>query len=312
VDIFRKPLNVDFVAKRRAAYTLSVAAILISVLSLAFRGLNFGIDFTGGTLVEMGFPQPVETAYVGQHLAKAGITISTIQHFGTDRDVLVRIPPKAEIDKVRIQDQVVEAFQDKDGPVPEVRRVEIVGAQVGGELVENGGIAVLIALGGIALYIWLRFERRFAIGALAATVHDPILTLGYFSLTGTEFDLTVLAAILAVVGYSVNDTIVIFDRIRENFRKMRRTSPKDVVNTSVNQTMSRSVITSGTTLVVVIAMFIFGGPLLYGFSLALIIGIVVGTYSSIYVASTVALDLGASRTDLMPIDKETGKPVEDV
>jgi preprotein translocase subunit SecF len=312
VDIFPKPLNIDFVAKRKAAYALSIAAILISVLSLAFRGLNFGIDFTGGTLVEMGFQQPVETAYVGEHIEKAGITISTIQHFGTDRDVLVRIPPKAEIDKVRIQDQVVEAFKGKDGPVPEVRRVEIVGAQVGGELVENGGIAVLIALGGIAIYIWLRFERRFAVGALAATVHDPILTLGYFSLTGTEFDLTVLAAILAVVGYSVNDTIVIFDRIRENFRKMRRTSPKDVVNVSVNQTMSRSVITSGTTLVVVIAMFIFGGPLLYGFSLALIVGIVVGTYSSIYVASTVALDLGASRTDLMPIDKETGKPVEDV
>jgi len=311
VDIFRKPLNIDFVAKRKAAYTLSVVAILVSLLALSFRGLSFGIDFTGGTLVEMGFPQPVETAYVSKHLQNAGITISTIQHFGTDRDVLARIPPKAEIDKVRIQDQVVDAFKDKDGPVPEVRRVEIVGAQVGGELVENGGIAVLIALAGIAVYIWLRFERRFAIGALAATVHDPILTLGYFSLTGTEFDLTVLAAILAVVGYSVNDTIVIFDRIRENFRKLRRTAPRDVVNISVNQTMSRSVITSGTTLVVVIAMFIFGGPLLYGFSLALIIGIVVGTYSSIYVASTVALDLGASRTDLMPIDKETGKPVED-
>jgi preprotein translocase subunit SecF len=311
VDLFPKPLHIDFVAKRRAAYALSVVAILVSLLLLGFRWLNFGIDFTGGTLVEMGFPEAVETSYVARHLEKAGLTIATIQHFGTDRDVLARIPPKAEIDKVRIQDQVVEAFQDGSGPVPEVRRVEIVGAQVGGELVESGGLAVLIALGGIAIYIWLRFERRFAIGALAATVHDPVLTLGYFSLTGTEFDLTVLAAILAVVGYSVNDTIVIFDRIRENFRKMRKSSPKEVVNASVNQTMSRSAITSGTTLMVVIAMFIFGGPLLYGFSLALIIGIVVGTYSSIYVASTVALDLGATRMDLMPIDKETGKPAED-
>jgi len=310
VELLRKPLNIDFVAKRIPAYSLSVAAILISVLLLVFRGLNFGIDFTGGTLVELGFPQAVETTHVAQRLGKAGIAFSTLQHFGSDRDLLVRIPPKVEVDKVRIQDQVVEAFKAGDGPVPEVRRVEIVGAQVGEELVEKGGIAVLIALGGIALYIWLRFERRFAIGALAATLHDPILTLGYFSLTWTEFDLTVLAAILAVVGYSVNDTIVIFDRIRENFRKLRKASPRDVVNASVNQTMSRSVITSGTTLLVVIAMFIVGGPLLHGFSLALIIGILVGTYSSIYVASTVALDLGASRLDLAPIDKETGKPLD--
>jgi preprotein translocase subunit SecF len=258
----------------------------------------------------MGFPQRVETTYVAQRLDKAAIAYSTIQHFGSDRDLLVRIPLKAQIDKIRIQDQVVDAFKGGDGPVPDVRRVETVGAQVGEELVEKGGIAVLIALGGIALYVWLRFERRFAIGALAATLHDPILILGYFSLTWTEFDLTVLASVLAVVGYSVNDTIVIFDRIRENFRRMRRTAPKDVVNASVNQTMSRSVITSGTTLLVVIAMFIFGGPLLHGFSLALIIGILVGTYSSIYVASTVALDLGVSRLDVALIDKETGKPVD--
>jgi preprotein translocase subunit SecF len=310
VDIVCKHLNIDFVAKRTPAYAFSGTAILLSMALLIFRGLNFGIDFTGGTLVEMGFPQPVETSYVSQRLDKAAIVYSTIQHFGNDRDLLVRIPPQAQIDKIRIQYQVVDAFRDGHGPIPEVRRVETVGAQVGEELVEKGGIAVLIALGGIALYIWLRFERRFAIGALAATLHDPILTLGYFSLTWTEFDLTVLAAILAVVGYSVNDTIVIFDRIRENFRRMRKTAPKDVVNASVNQTMSRSVITSGTTLMVVIAMFIFGGPLLHGFSLALIIGILVGTYSSIYVASTVALDLGVNRLDVAPIDKETGKPID--
>jgi preprotein translocase subunit SecF len=311
MELFPKTLTVDFVALRRPAYGLSIALILISLLSLGLRGLNFGVDFTGGTLVELGFPKAVDTQYVSGNLKQAGFAIASVQHFGTNRDLLVRMPPAAQVDKVRVQDQLVGAFDASSGPVPEVRRVEFVGSQVGAELVEDGGIAVVVALFGIAVYIWLRFERRFALGALAATVHDPILIVGYFSLTGTEFDLTVLAAILAVVGYSVNDTIVIYDRIRENFRKMRRTPPADVVNASVNQTMSRTVITGGTTILTVIAMFLFGGPLLHGFSLALIIGIVVGTYSSIYVAGTVALDLGVSRIDVMPIDKETGKPKEE-
>jgi preprotein translocase subunit SecF len=311
VDLFRKPLNIDFVSKRVLAYSFSVAAIALSLVSLMIQGLNLGIDFTGGTLVEMAFPQAVETATVAKRFDSAGITYTTVQSFGSNRDVLVRIPPTANIDKTGLEGQVLDAFRTAGGPVPEIRRIEIVGAQVGQELIDKGGIAVIIALGGIALYVWLRFERRFAIGALAATLHDPILTLGWFSLTGTEFDLTVLAAILAVLGYSVNDTIVIFDRIRENFRKMRRAAPKDVINASINQTMSRSAITSGTTLAVVIAMLFFGGRLLNGFSIALVIGIVVGTYSSIYVASTVALDLGATRKDFATIDKETGKPVED-
>jgi len=308
--MYRKPFGFDFIAMRIPAYSLSAIAILLSLLSLAFRGLNFGIDFTGGTLVDMAFPEAVETAYVSQQLQGAGIPFSTVQQFGSDRDVLVRIAPSANVNTTEIPQQIARAFRSSDGPVPEIRRVEMVGAQVGQELVDKGGVAVIIALGGIALYVWLRFERRFAIGALAATLHDPILTLGFFSLTGTEFDLTVVAAILAVVGYSVNDTIVIFDRIRENFRRMRKAAPRDVVNASINQTMSRSVITSGTTLAVVLAMLVFGGPLLYGFSVALAIGIVVGTYSSIYVASTVALDLGANRRDFLVLDKETGKPVE--
>jgi len=310
VDLFRKPLHIDFVSKRMPAYALSIAAILLSLASLLLQGLSLGIDFTGGRLVDMEFPRSVETAYVGQRLDAARIEYATIQHFGTDRDVLVRIPPTAKVDNAEIQSQVLDAFRTADGPTPEIRRVEIVGAQVGQELVDKGGIAVIIALGGIALYVWMRFERRFAIGALAATLHDPILILGWFSLTRTEFDLTVLAAILAVVGYSVNDTIVIFDRIRENFRRMRKAAPRDVINASINQTMSRSAITSGTTLMVVVAMLFFGGPLLYGFSVALVIGIVVGTYSSIYVASAVALDLGATRSDFAIPDKEAGKPVE--
>ena len=205
-----------------------------------------------------------------------------------------------EIDQTEIRSRFLAALSSPDSPTPEIRRVEFVGAQVGQELVDKGGIALIIALGGIAVYIWLRFEQKFSIGALAATLHDPILTLGYFSISGTEFDLSVLAAVLAVVGYSVNDTIVIFDRIRENFRKLRGSSPYELVNLSVNQTLSRSLITSGTTLMVAIAMLLFGGPQLHGFALALVIGILVGTYSSIYVASTLALDLGANRRDLMP------------
>jgi preprotein translocase subunit SecF len=242
--MFRKPLGIDFIALRIPAYTLSAVAILVSLLSLGFRGLNLGIDFTGGTLVDMAFPEAVETAYVSGQLQGAGIPYSTVQQFGSDRDVLVRIPPSADVNANDVSQQVIDAFRAGDGPAPEIRRVEMVGAQVGQELVDKGGVSVIIALGGIALYVWLRFERRFAIGALAATLHDPILTLGFFSLTGTEFDLTVVAAILAVVGYSVNDTIVIFDRIRENFRRMRKSAPRNVINASINQTMSRSVITS--------------------------------------------------------------------
>jgi preprotein translocase subunit SecF len=308
--MFRKPLRIDFVSKRIPAYTLSVIAILVSFVSLGFRGLNFGIDFTGGTLVDMAFPGAVETAYVSRQLQSASIPFSTVQQFGSDRDVLVRIPPSADVNATEIPKQIADAFRSSQGPTPEIRRVEMVGAQIGQEFVEKGGVSVIFALGGIALYVWMRFERRFAIGALAATLHDPILTLGFFSLTGTEFDLTVVAAILAVVGYSVNDTIVIFDRIRENFRRMRKAAARDVINASINQTMSRSVITSGTTLAVVLAILVFAGPLLYGFSLALAIGIVVGTYSSIYVASTVALDLGVNRGDFLVLDKETGKPVD--
>lgn len=303
--------NIDFVSKRKLAYALSAAAILLSLLSLGFKGMNLGLDFTGGTQIELGFPDAIDLGRVSKAFEAAGLPTPTVQYFGTNRDVLIRLPPANDTNAPDLRIRLAQAFKTTGGPEPDIRRVEFLGAQVGSELVEDGGLAVLIALGGIALYVWLRFEQRFAVGALIATLHDPILTLGYFSLTGTSFDLTVLAAILAVVGYSVNDTIVVFDRIRENFRRMRRATPAEVVNASVNQTMSRSLITSGTTLMVVIAMFFFGGPMLHGFALALIIGILVGTYSSIFVASTVALDLGASRRDLMKIDKETGQPVEE-
>ncbi|MBK1721512.1 protein translocase subunit SecF [Thiocystis violacea] len=303
--------NIDFVSARKLAYAVSATIILIALLSLAIKGLNLGLDFTGGTQVEMSFAEAAETSEVRAVLDRAGLERATIQYFGSKRGVLVRLPVTEHVDPLQIKADIIKAFVDAGDAVPDIRRVESIGAQVGSELLERGWMAVMIALGGIALYIWMRFERRFAIGALLATAHDPLLILGYFSLTGTDFDLTVLAAILAVVGYSVNDTVVVFDRIRENFRRMRKATPVEVVNSAVNQTMSRSLITSGTTLMTVVAMFFFGGPMLHGFSLALIIGILVGTYSSIFVASTVALDLGVSRRNLLPIDKETGKPVDD-
>ncbi len=306
MELIRQQTNIDFVRVRKYAYILSAAAFLVSLLSLGLRGLNFGIDFTGGTLVDLALPRPVATDMASLRLAQAGLPGATVLLFGAERDLLVRLPPSDQVDKNRLTQQVVEVFTELAGGAPEIRRVEFVGPQVGGELVEKGGLGMLIALGAIGIYIGVRFERRFALAAIAATLHDPIVTLGFFSLTGTPFDLTVLAALLAVIGYSVNDTIVVFDRIRENLRRMRKADPVDVVNLAVNQTMSRTLITSGTTLMVVLALLLFGGPLLYGFSLALLIGILVGTYSTVYVASAVALDLGINRGDVLPpeVDKE--------
>ena len=311
MELFKRTTKIDFVRHRKRAYAFSIALMVISILSLAVRGLNFGIDFTGGTLLELGYPVTVELTEVRSNLESAGVTGAVLQHFGNSRDVLVRLPPankesKAQ-DRAAVGDRVLRALRSGTGPVPELRRVEFVGPQVGSELVAAGTLAVLIALAGIMIYIWLRFEHRLALGAVAATVHDPLAITGFFSLTGMDFDLTVLAGILAVIGYSVNDTIVVFDRIRENFRRMRKASPDMIVNASINQTLSRTIMTSATTLLVVVALLLFGGPLLRGFSTALILGIVVGTYSSIYVASAAALDLGLAHADLVPVLPETGQ-----
>lgn len=306
MDLFSRETKIDFIGRRRLAYVLSLVLLTLSVVSLLFRSLNSGIDFTGGTLVEIAYPQPVETKDIQAVLAKAGLAGAIVQHYGSSHDVLVRIPPQPNGSQADLEQAVTAALHQSGESSPALRRVEYVGPQVGKELVEDGGLAILIALGAIVIYIWLRFERRFALGALAATLHDPIITLGYFSLFRTEFDMPTLAAILAVIGYSVNDTIVVFDRIRDNFRKMRKVTPVGVINASINQTLSRTINTSGTTLLVVLALFIFGGPLLHGFSLALLIGIIVGTYSSVYVASAAALDLGVSRADLLMTDKDGG------
>ncbi len=296
--------EIDFIGKRRIALAFSTTLIVVALLSLAVRGLNFGIDFTGGTLIEVVFPEPVELAGVRASLAGAGFKDAVVQHFGTTRDVLVRIAPREDLSKAKLSSEVLQALRAGHGGELTLRRVEFVGPQVGGELAEDGGLAMLIALGAILLYVGFRFEYRFALGAVAALVHDVIITVGFFALFGLEFDLTVLAAVLAVIGYSLNDTIVVFDRVRENFRRMRKGTPVAIVNTSINQTLARTLMTSFTTLLVLAALFALGGDLIHGFATALLVGIVIGTYSSIYVASTAALALGISKADLMPVRKE--------
>ncbi|MDX1434664.1 MAG: protein translocase subunit SecF [Gammaproteobacteria bacterium] len=310
MELFRHDTRIDFIRHRRIAYALSAIVMIACVVTLLVRGLAFGIDFTGGLLLEVGYAQPVDLGEVRAGLGRAGIEGALVQHLGSSSDVLIRVPPGEDATRADVGDQVMRALREGTERTIDLRRVEFVGPQVGQELVENGVLAVLIALGAILVYIWLRFERRLAIGAVAATVHDPVLILGFFALTGMDFDLSVVAAILAVIGYSVNDTIVVFDRIRENFRRMRRGSPAEIINTSVNQTLSRTIMTSGTTLLVVVALWIFGGPPLRGFSVALFLGILVGTYSSIYVASATALDLGLNRADMLPPQPETGEPPE--
>jgi len=304
MELFKKTTHIDFLSRRRIAYVLSLLLILASFASLALRGLNFGIDFTGGTLVELGYPSDVDLGGVRQTLAANGYDGAIVQHFGTARDVLIRLAPRADVSSADLSTAVVRTLQQAADGTVELRRVEFVGPQVGDELTEAGGLAMLYALAGILIYVGFRFEYRFALGAVAALVHDVIIVLGFFSLLQVDFDLSVLAAVLAVIGYSLNDTIVVFDRIRENFRRMRKGSAVEVINGSVNQTLSRTLMTSGTTLLVLLALYFVGGKVISSFALALIVGIVVGTYSSIYVASPVTLLLGISRADMLEVKKE--------
>ena len=293
----------DFLGKRKIAMRSSMVFMLIAIASLAIWKLEFGIDFTGGTLVEVGYEQSVELEPIRQILHTNGFSDAVVQHFGTTKDVLIRLGVHEELNNETLSNQILDLLK-QNGTAVEMRRVEFVGPQVGSELVEKGGLAVLLTLIGILIYVSLRFEYRFAVGAVAALVHDTLFVVGAFSLFRIEFDLTVLAAVLAVIGYSLNDTIVVFDRIRDNFLKMRKQTPVEVMNKSINQILGRTVMTSMTTLLVLIVLFTVGGELIHGFSLALIIGVVVGTYSSIYIASASALALGVSKADLMPVQKE--------
>lgn len=303
MQIFRDS-HFDFLGQRKLAVVVSIVLFVVSIGALVTRGLNFGIDFTGGTLVELAYSKPADLTEVRSTLVANGYSDAVVQHIGTAREILVRVPPREGMTSASLSNQVHEALQQAAGEMLELRRVEFVGPQVGKELLESGGLAILYALIGILIYVALRFEYRLGVGAIIALIHDPVLILGLFALFQWNFDLTVLAAMLAVIGYSLNDTIVIYDRIRENFRKMRKATPVEVVNTSINQTLSRTILTSGTTLLVVLALVLLGGEMIRGFAIAFLIGIVIGTYSSVYVASTAALALGISKENLMPVKKE--------
>lgn len=296
----------DFVGKRLLAVILSAVMLAAAVGSLAVQQLSLGIDFTGGVVIEVGYPEAVELDTVRSALAEGGYPDAVVQYFGTSSDVLIRLAPQKGADSAQVSSEVLSALQ-KATPEAEMRRVEFVGAQVGDELTNKGGLALLYALIGILIYVIIRFHWKLAVGSVAALVHDVLIAVGFFSLFRIEFDLTVIAALLAVIGYSLNDTIVVFDRLRENFRRMRKATPVEVVNASVNQMLGRTVMTSLTTLLVLFSLLIVGGEALHGFSVALIVGVFIGTYSSIYVASMLALWLNVTKEDLFPPQDEEGE-----
>ncbi len=290
--------SIPFMAQRRLTAMLSVVLLLISVGSLFSNGLVLGLDFTGGTQVEVAYPEAVATSSVRKGLVEAGFKNPVVAHFGSEREVLVRLRGTTD-DKLGNE---VRAALESEQSV-EIRRVEYVGPQVGEELRDQGGLGMLLALGVVMLYVALRFQYKFSLAAVAALIHDVIITLGVFSVLGLEFDLTVLAAVLAVIGYSLNDTIVVSDRIRENFRLLRVADASAIIDESLTQTLGRTVVTSLTTLLVLLALFFVGGELIHNFSIALMVGVVVGTYSSIYVAANMLLLLNISQEDLMPPER---------
>lgn len=295
--------NIDFMAIRKPMLAFAIVISLISLLLIGTRGLNFGLDFTGGVLVEVAYPESVELDPIRERVADLELGSATVQYFGTSSDVMIRVAPQEDEGADAISNRILEALA-ADGLKPELRRVEFVGPQVGEELAEDGALAALIAIIGILIYVAFRFEWKFAVGSIVATVHDALLVLGLFALLGIEFDLTVLAAILALIGYSLNDTIVTYDRIRENFLEARRADTLEVVNLSVNQTLARTIVTGGTTLFVLLSLYYLGGAAVHGFSIALIAGIIVGTYSSIFIASSMVIVLGVTREDMLPPQEE--------
>lgn len=303
MEFFKHNTKINFMGQRKIAAVISTILFLLSIGSLIYNGLNWGLDFTGGTQIQLNFPTEANLNQIRDNLQSAGFKDAIVISYGTSRDVLVTLVPKngdnSEAGKDIVVNQVLQAL-----PGAKAQQVDFIGPQVGQELATKGALAVIIALLGTMIFIAFRFELRFAIGSTVALIHDPVLILGIFSYLHIEFNLIALAAVLTVIGYSLNDTIVIFDRIRENFRKMRKADPIDVVNQSINQTLSRTIMTSALTLTVVFALFFLGGSMLHGFALALIIGIIVGTYSSIYVAGSLSLALGLTRQHLLPPSRE--------
>ena len=292
---------IPFMKWRWIAIALSGLAIATAVVSLSVQQLNWGLDFTGGTLIEVAYSDSADLGSIRSVLAEEGYDGAVVVSFGTDRGVLVRLPDGYSDEQGAL---MVDKLRSSTDMAIELRRIEFVGPQVGDELRDDGGIAMLTALGLVMLYVAFRFQIKFALGAVFALAHDVIVTLGFFSLTGLEFDLTVLAALLAVVGYSLNDTIVVSDRIRENLRKIRRAEAIDVINISLTETLGRTLVTSLTTLLVLAALALFGGEMIFGFAVALLVGVTVGTYSSMYVASTTLLQLGVSKEDVMVPERE--------
>jgi len=299
VELFNPNSKIDFMGARRWTAILSAFLFISSLLSLLFYGINWGLDFTGGTQIQVAYQKAANIEKIREQLNQAGFREAVVLHYGASTDVQISIGPHKQLAQSEIVDKVMQAL-----PNAQKRAVDVVGAQVGKELATKGVLAILVSLLATMVYIAMRFEYRFAISSAIALIHDPLLILGIFSFWHITFDLKALAALLAVIGYSLNDTIVVFDRVRENFRKIRRALPIEIMNMSINQTLSRTIMTSVLTLFVVIALFVYGGETIHGFALALIIGIVIGTYSSIYVAGALAIALGLSRADLMPTPKE--------
>ncbi|ESS71845.1 protein translocase subunit SecF [Methyloglobulus morosus KoM1] len=299
-----KTTHINFIGNRKIAMTFSGILMVIAIVSLAVRGLQMGIDFTGGTLIEVGYQQTADLAVLRKTLDESGFTNATVQNFGTSKDVLIRLKLQEGVNSADLSNKVLEAINKNTTTPASLRRVEFVGPQVGDDLATDGFLALLYSTVAILVYVAVRFEWKFSVGAIIATFHDVIVTLGVFSVFALEFDLTVLAAILALIGYSLNDTIVVYDRIRENFRKMRKTSTEDMMNIAVNDTLSRTIMISMTVFLVLVSLFFLGGEVIHNFSIALLFGVVFGTYSSIFIASPAALILGVSPEDLIVPEKE--------
>ncbi|HIE91288.1 MAG: protein translocase subunit SecF [Methylophilaceae bacterium] len=298
MEFFRIKEDIPFMSYGRLTTTISLVTFILAVFFLGTRGLNYGVDFTGGTVMEISYPHAADLDGIRQAIDNIDLKDATVQNFGTSQDVLIRLPIKKELSIAQLSEEVTTALKATDNSV-EIRRVESVGSQVGDELFENGALALLIVLFGIAAYLAMRFEWRFAVSAIIANMHDVVIILGFFAFFQWEFSLTVLAAILAVLGYSVNESVVVFDRVRENFRKMRKAGTVEVIDNAITRTLSRTVITHTLTLTMVGSMLLFGGEVLHYFSLALTIGILFGIYSSVLVACPVALLLGVSRVNLI-------------
>lgn len=303
--------NINFIGNRNIALIFSAVLSIIAIGSLAIRGLEMGIDFTGGTLIEVGYQQAADLTELRSILAAEGFGEATVQNFGTTKDVLIRLRSDEKVSSVDLSAKVLDAINKTTKEPAIIHRVEFVGPQVGDDLAEDGFLALLYSTIGILIYVAWRFEWKFSVGAIIATFHDVIVTLGFFSVLGLEFDLTVLAAILALIGYSLNDTIVVYDRIRENFRQLRNTSTEEIMNSAVNVTLSRTIITSLTVFLALVSLFFLGGQVIHNFSIALLFGVVFGTYSSIFIASPAVLLLGISAEDLMIPVKEGAELMDD-